>query len=197
MKESANYTEQEWLQLLSAGSEEAFAQLYRSHRPAMVEQAMRLVKLEAPAEDICNEIFLNLWQNREQAAAITSLRAYLTTAVRNRSLNVLKKMARSRDAQAEIANIFPGTTLATEAALLEKEYVLFIRRSLSLLPHRAREVFTLCREEGCSYDDVSARLGISRHAVKHHMVHSVKKLKALAEKDLGISLSILLIFLLS
>ena len=104
-------------------------------------------------------------------------------------------MARSAQAREEIARSFAGTALSSEENLLEKEYIDFIRKGVEGLPARSKQVFTLCREEGFSYEDVSAALGISRNAVKNHMVYSIKKLRSRAARDLGISW--MLLYLLS
>jgi RNA polymerase sigma-70 factor (ECF subfamily) len=181
----------------AAGSHKAFSQLYQAYQPLVQLTATRFVKLTPLAEEVCNDVFTSLWQNRSTMASIESLQAYLLTATRNRSLNALKQASRSQTALKEIKQQFEPRTLTAEAHLLDKEYLQFIREQIARLPDRAREVFTLCREEGYSYDDVSSLLGISRNAVKGHMVYSMKKLRATLEKDLGITISCLLIFLFS
>lgn len=180
-----------------AGSADAFTQLYNAHRDEVFNFAFRLIKSKHVAEDVCNDIFTNLWQVRTSLQNVQSIKAYLLTAARNRSINALKAMARSQASIEEIMTQFEEKTLSAEAPILEKEYIAFIQRQVAELPPRAKEVFSLCRTEGYSYDQVSAQLGISRNAVKGHMVSSMKRLKAVAEKDLGISLSILLFFLIA
>jgi RNA polymerase sigma-70 factor (family 1) len=183
------------LQRLAADDPKAYTDIYEAYFPLLLQSATRFLKIKPAAEDVCNEVFLTLWQNRKQLPEIQSLQAYLLTSVRNRSINALKSIARSHAMAEEVKNTFPPHTIDAEAQLLNKEYVDFIKRGIQELPNRAKEVFTLCREEGCSYEEASARLGISRDAVKWHMVVSMKKLKTWAEKDLGISFSLLLTLL--
>lgn len=190
------YNESLLLKRLTAGDREAFTQLYHAYNPLVLQYALSLLKSKQQAQDIGNDIFANLWQNRHTLQNVQSLKAYLLTAARNRAINALKSMARSHSSMKEIRRSFGDKSIETEEQLLEKEYVAFIKKQIEGLPARSKQVFTLCREEGYSYDEVSTHLGISRNAVKSHMVYSMKKLKAFVKKDLGISFSILLILLL-
>jgi len=195
VRETAIHNEPALLQRLAEGDAKAYTEIYEAYFPLLLQTAVQFLKTKPAGEDVCNEVFLNLWQNRNTLTAIQSLNAYLTTAVRNRSINALKRLARSQAAVEEVRNVFPAHTIDAEAQYLSKEYTDFIKKEIEHLPARAKEVFTLCRNEGYSYDEVSAQLGISRNAVKGHMVASMKKLKAYAEKDLGISFTILLILI--
>lgn len=191
MRQTTIHNEPGLLQRLAAGDQQAYTQIYEAHFPLLFQTAMRFLKVKPAAEDVCNEVFLNLWKNRHSLAGIQSLQAYLLSAVRNRSINALKRLARSQAFVEEVKAAFPHHDVDAEAQFLGKEYIAFVKRGIEELPSRAQEVFKLCREEGCSYEEVSSRLGISRDAVKWHMVVSMKKLKACAEKDLGISFSLL------
>jgi len=169
------------------GDQEAFTTLFRTYQPMLLTVAVKMVKLDTLAEEICNDVFLQVWQRRSELAAIQSIQAYLLTAVKNRSINCLKSMARNKAMVLQIGALFPAAALHTEEAVLSKEYLHFIHQQIGLLPPRSRMVFQLCREQGYSYDKAAGLLGISRNAVKNHMVYSMKKLTAYIRKDLGIS----------
>ncbi len=96
----------------------------------------------------------------------------------------------------EIVNSFVEERNSTEDELLNKEYYDYLQKALAVLSPRSREVFKLCREQGKSYEEVATALGISRNAVKNHMVASMKILRTSVERDLGISLGVLLVILL-
>jgi RNA polymerase sigma-70 factor (ECF subfamily) len=151
------------------------------------------------AEDLEQEVFMKIWESRKQLREVKSFRAYLFIVARNHILNTLKAVFRSDAAMGEVVNHFirlrnaqadSGNT--PENDLLSKEYQTFLEKILTALPERTREIFRLCREQGKTYDEVAALLGISRNAVKNHMVHSMKILGGSVEKDLGISLSLFL-----
>lgn len=182
------------IEQLALGDAGAFTRLYNIYQPLLLQYAVKLLKSKQLSEDVCNEVFLELWKNRSQLQQVQSLKPYLFAATKNRTLNTLKSLSRLQSAKASLQQAFPQTSIDAEAALLDKEYVAFIKQGIEQLPRRSKQVFKLCREEGCSYQEVSAQLGISRNAVKNHMVHSVKKLKAFAQKDLGLTSFILAFF---
>ncbi len=182
---------------LANGDHDAFSEFYSGFYPVLYRYALKILKLEPLAQDVTTEIFLTLWQKRGELKPVQSLRAYLLTAVRNRSINVLKEQSRSQVAMNQLRHQFEQKSINSEECLLTKEYIAFIKTELENLPARARQVFNLCREEGRSYDEVASELGISRNAVKGHMVYSMKKLKTSAQKKLGISFVLLFYFFAS
>ncbi|WP_345233463.1 sigma factor-like helix-turn-helix DNA-binding protein [Olivibacter ginsenosidimutans] len=72
-----------------------------------------------------------------------------------------------------------------------KEYRLFIEKAMNDLPARTSEIFKLCREEGKSYEEAAMLIGVSKHAIKNHMVAAMKKLNMIIEKKLDITLALL------
>ena len=84
-----------------------------------------------------------------------------------------------------------------EDTIAESEYMQQLNEILNSLPPKTREVFRLCREEQKSYDEVIQILGISRSAVKKHMVRSHKAFKENINGKLEISIGIVVIFILT
>ncbi|MCX2451996.1 RNA polymerase sigma-70 factor [Pedobacter sp. PLR] len=177
---------------LMAGEESAFSELYDRYNDALAAYIKRFVHSSALAEDLSQEVFIKIWQYKSKLNEVRSFKAYLFIMARNHTLNSLKKAMRSDVAMAEVLSSFVEQRNDTEEELLSKEYLQYLEKALSELPVRTREIFKLCRQEGKSYDEVACALGISRNAVKNHMVGSMKILSASVKKDLGISLSILL-----
>ncbi|MFD1257985.1 RNA polymerase sigma factor [Mucilaginibacter terrae] len=182
--------------LLVNGKEEAFTVLYdRYYRPLYLF-VFKLIKSAALSEDITQEIFLKLWTNRLQLEKVQSFKAYLFISARNHAINCLTRGFKTESASSEILAAYFDQYNSTEDHLLSKEYLAFLNHQLSLLPDRTRQIFYMCREEGKSYEEAATAMGISRNAVKNHMVHSMKVLRMAVEKDLGISLTVLLAVLL-
>lgn len=177
---------------LMAGEESAFSELYDRYNAVISAYIKRFVNSSDLAEDLTQEVFIKIWQCKSKLYEVRCIKAYLLIMARNHTLNSLKKAMRSDVAMAEVINCFVEQRNDTEEELLSKEYLQYLEKALSDLPPRTREIFRLCRQEGKSYEEVACALGISRNAVKNHMVGSMKILSASVKKDLGISLSILL-----
>lgn len=188
-----NYTDKQLLRSLQAGSEEAFVALYTSYSSLISSYIKKFVKSSALADDLSQEVFLKVWESRTRLAEIRALRPWVFTLARNHTLNFLKRATIDNAAKAEILRHYPQSHQNTEDALLTADYLQYIRGILSGLPPRTREVFRLCREQEKTYEETAAELGISRNAVKKHMMRSMKALRGSVEKDLGISLGVLMI----
>ena len=69
---------------IAAGDRSAFDTLFRAHYKPLCAFAVQYVKDRDVAEDLVQDLFFRLWQDREKVSITTSLKAYLFTAVRNR-----------------------------------------------------------------------------------------------------------------
>ncbi|WP_316841344.1 RNA polymerase sigma-70 factor [Pedobacter gandavensis] len=192
MRTKQTISDQDLQAKLIAGEETAFSELYDRYSDAISAHIRKFVNSSDLAEDLTQEVFIKVWQCKSRLDEVRSIKAYLFIMARNHTINSLKKAMRSDVAMAEVINSFVEQRNDTEEELLSKEYLEYLEKALSDLPYRTREVFRLCRQEGKSYDEVAFALGISRNAVKNHMVGSMKILSASVKKDLGISLSVLL-----
>lgn len=187
--------DRELLIRLSKGDEQAFALLYDRYYRPVVQFIQQLVKSPALAEDLAQETFISLWEAQQQFANVQSLRGYVFISARNHALNCLKRASSELAVKAEIIHHFSALRNDTEEGMLTQAYLDHFSRILETLPPQTRKVFRLCRDQQYSYEDVARRLGISRNAVKKHMVRSMKTLRSAAERDLGISFGLLLTFI--
>ncbi|WP_317618086.1 RNA polymerase sigma factor [Pedobacter sp. AK017] len=128
---------------------------------------------------------------------MNSFNAYAFTIAKRQCLDFLKRAAVEQTAMNLILQAYPLDNNITEENQQYNEYLNFIDNTLLRLPPQTQEVFKLCRQQYKSYDEAAAILGISRHAIKKHMVRSMKVLRTAAETELGISMSILFILLSS
>lgn len=177
---------------LVAGEEYAFAAVYLKYKRPLLGFVKKFVHAEDLAEDLMQESFIKLWEAKARLTEVESLKSYLFTIARNHTLNSLKKTLQSDVAMTVIVKAFKNEKNNTEEQLTDKEYHGYLQQQLEILPERTREVFKQCREQQHTYDEVAVSLGISRNAVKKHMVKAMKSLSAAVQKDLGIPLSIFL-----
>jgi RNA polymerase sigma-70 factor (family 1) len=180
---------------LAAGDEDAFAAVFNHYQDPVGRFILKFVKVPQMAEDLSQEVFLKIWQQRGRLRDLQSFRAFLFIVARNHTINTLQKASQSEAAIDAITRegLSARVESPTDDQVLTREYQEFLTRTIDSLPPRSREVFRLCREQQLSYDEVAAQLGITRHSVKNHMVHSMKVLKAAVAKDLGIPLSLFLL----
>jgi RNA polymerase sigma-70 factor (ECF subfamily) len=130
------------------------------------------------AEEVVQDVFLNVWRGRGGIDPEQSLRAYLYRAARNTALNQLKRRKlEARWLGAAAANPQSSTPLADDA-VREQELTIAIQQKVAALPERCRLIFTLSREQGLSYSEIADALGISVKTVETQMGRALKSLRA-------------------
>lgn len=189
------YDETKLLTKLAAGDEYSFELIYKRYITEITSFLVKYLKSNQLANDVAQEVFLKIWENRSHMSQVKSFKGYIYITARNQAINILRSTSRSSSLMSEILVHYQREYNATENAMLDYDYQQFLQRSIEALPPRSREVFRLCRDQGKSYEEVAEILGISTNSVKSHMVLSMKRLKASVEKEMGISFAFFLILL--
>jgi len=144
------------------------------------------------SEDIVQDLFFTLWIKHNQIQISSSLKNYLFSAVRNRSLDYLKKEKRkihNGDATVDLHNHSENLSTFWFA---ESEMEKLVEKSLNKLPPRCREIFTLSRFEGHNNQEIAEQLNISKRTVELQISNALKVLR----KDLSPYLPLVLMSLL-
>jgi RNA polymerase sigma-70 factor, ECF subfamily len=168
-------TDQILLERLRSGDEQAFESIFRTHFPALLAFAERMLRQRAVAEEIVQEVFLEIWKRRATLELTESFRAYLFRSTRNRCLNELRH---DRVVRRTAPLHAPGVSepVAT-GALEEAEIADALDHAMKMLPPRCREVFELSRDHGLKYAEIAATLGISVKTVEAQMGKALKLLR--------------------
>jgi len=184
------------LQQLQKGNELAFVQLYQKYHAALYLFALRFLHVEMLAKDVVHDVFVKVWDNRADLAAVTSFKSYLFTACKNHILNVLDRAAKEAHIKQEIAKQMSTMEPSVEIAWFVAEQEALLQQAIAQLPPKRREIFTLCRLEGKSYEEVAKIMEISVSTVNDHMVKAMKTLKIYLQQypDLSLPLILLLIY---
>ena len=182
------------LAALARGDQAAFTAIYERYHPLIYRYALDFLKLPQLAEDLVHEVFMKIWVRREQLMIQSSLSAYLHRAARNYAFNMLTKIAADRNLRAAIVHQLEASMEGdlSEAARME-HYEKLLHQSLESMPRQRRRVFELCRQQGKSYDEAAAELGISKNTVKEHLVKALHFLRKdlLSRRDLIVLIALL------
>src|SRR4051812_4384078 len=87
-------------ELIAAGDQQAFRQLFDIYSKPLAEFAYSLVKIKEAALDIVDEVFIRLWKQKECILSVQNIKVYLYKSVKNASLNYLSQMARQQITEA-------------------------------------------------------------------------------------------------
>ena len=161
---------------LRGGDEAAFDAIFRAHYAPLVGLAESVLRHRAVAEEVVQDVMLELWRRRETLVVEESLRAYLFRATRNRALNHLRhrKVEQRGEPHARGESVVPA---AADAYLVEEEIDAAVRRAVAELPDRCREVFELSRVHGLRYAEIARALDISVKTVEAQMGKALRVLR--------------------
>lgn len=178
---------------IALGDSKAFDEVYHRYYGEIRRYVLKFVKSADHTEDLCQEIFLKVWEKRETLPNLHSFRAYLFTVSKNRVLDFLRHAATERSVREEVISASLQHASHVEEALQSEEYQHYLQKVLRELSPRDQEVFRLCREMEHTYDEAAEVLGISRNAIKKHMVKAIKYIKYSACKSFGLSFNSLVL----
>jgi RNA polymerase sigma-70 factor (ECF subfamily) len=159
--------------------------LFKQYYGLLCRTAVRFTKNTEAAEDLVQEVFCKIWQNRDVLEVTTSYKAYLVRSVTNQSLNYLEKQKRlvlTEDTSPYEEAFSANTTMD----LLEgSEMEVKVQQALAMLPPQCRLVFEMSRFEELTYKEIAESLQISPKTVENQMG---KALRILRERLLSLLL---------
>lgn len=161
------YQDTELLNLIAQGDQEAFSRLYRFYWLDMYNNAYKRLQNKKQAEDIVQEVFLSLWQNRAKLN-IDNLPAYLHTAVKYKIFNFVSRDHFHKsffDPIDEISLSFRGT----DHTIIEKDLQNLLVAYINTLNAKKREIFRLHYIENLSTKEISEHLQIPLKTVQNQL----------------------------
>ena len=164
------------LERLKTGDEAAFDAIFRAHYASLVSLAQGMLRDQSAAEDVAQEVMLELWRRRAEVFIQESLRAYLIRSTRNRALNQIRHANVQRRAEPLIARE-EAVQPHGASTLVASELRAAITAAIAELPPACREVFELSRGQGLRYAEIASTLGISIKTVESQMGKALRHLR--------------------
>lgn len=169
--------ERELLSRIATGHQAAFHRLFDAYKERLFTFAFTLTHSRVDAEEVVQDVFLKLWENRGSLPAIEHPQKYIFTMTRNRTLDLLSKVGRNQKLIREVWANINQSDEGTEELLDARESQQLINRAVATLSDRKREVFRLSKVEGLSLDEIALQLGVSKQTVKNTLTEALKSIK--------------------
>jgi RNA polymerase sigma factor (sigma-70 family) len=132
---------------------------------------------------IVQEVFLKLWECRENIHTINNIEAWLYRLTENKTIDFLRKTAADTRLKDAIWNKMQEIVNEAEICVAVKEYNQIIQKAISQLPPQRKLVYQLYKEEGLNYKQIADELHISRHTVKNHLFTAVRSVRNFLAKN--------------
>ncbi len=177
---------------VAAGDSIAFTELVKHRWQKVLQHALTFVKSYQVAEELTQDVFIQLWEKREKLTEVKSFDNYLFIVSRNLIITHIRKK-------------LVETTTLKEQKLEEmffkpdeqfefQELVSIIQEGADLLTEPRRSVFLLSRIEGKDSDFISVELGIAKRTVRWHLAEALNFLRTHIHNQYIISILVLIYF---
>lgn len=158
----------------------AFKRLFELYYKELYCHARKYVHSGDACKDIIQDVFLNLWERRDQVAIQESVKAYLYRAVFYRCVNHMKKAEMDLRHLSNLHlqnNIEHVGSEDVQHALQEKEMMEILDNAIDQLPGQCRKIFMLSRKDGLRHKEIACRLAISPKTVEVQIYRALKFIK--------------------
>jgi len=178
LRNRSDFSDEELLALLIEGDKSAFETLYRVYFRKIYAYALNFVKSTELAEDIAQDVFIKVWENRASMRGVRSFKAFIFTICKNATLTLLSRAARETRIKDLILSGANRFYFDAEQHSHTTEYRELLEKAILQLPPKRQQIFRLCKLEGKSYDEVAEKLQISPGTINDHIVKATRQIRA-------------------
>lgn len=184
-------TESQQLEALKAGDHAMFNFFYEKYSLQLYRRLLNMVQVDVIAEELLQELFTKVWERREQLDPLQSFKAYLYRIAERLVYDHYRRLTREAKLERDFVLVSTELYNPIEESLHIKEGRRLVQQALDHLPKQQRRVFTLCKLEGRSYEEVSKLLGISTASINTHISRASKTVRKFILKNRGLASGLL------
>ncbi|MDP4207249.1 MAG: RNA polymerase sigma-70 factor [Bacteroidota bacterium] len=162
---------------ISEDDSEAFEALFHLYNKRVYAFAYGLLRSSPDAEEIVQNVFMAVWNQRKALQFSSSFLAYLYGIARHMVYRFIQQRVNHEAFIEYYLEHNNEYAFITEDQVLYKDFEDLLQRFIQKLPERRREIFVLSRIENMSYKEISEKLGISENTVDTQIRHALAYLR--------------------
>lgn len=186
MDTSIIHTDQLLFARIAAGDEAAFRSVFAFYHEQLYPYVLSLVKTEADAREVLQEVFLRVWVQRAELPDVQNPGGWLRTITGRIAFTHVRKRLRYLEVLAELTDgsmeMIPASS--DEAGIADLQEL--VARAAELLPERRRQVFRLSKLEGYSRKEIAEQLNLSENTVRNQLAEAMAFLQSYLQEHRGI-----------
>lgn len=174
----ASITDEKLIAAIRKGDYASYNKLFVRYYSRLCYYVYRLLTDQEDAEDVVQDLFLTLWNNRSKIEIEENVSAYLYKMAKNLALNHIRTKANYRsllENQQDTLSYYEENQLETE------EFRIILYDCIDRLPERCKEVLLLHRVKGLKQKEIADQLSISVKTIKNQIWSSLQKIKKCME----------------
>lgn len=162
---------------LREGDIASFNAVYKIYRSRLYANILKLVKSPEIAIDILQDVFVSVWNHRQNIDLEKSFENYIFRIAQNKVYDFFRKASRDKKLEETLIKLSENQEYNPIETFYLKENYNLLEQEIEKLPAKCKEVFKLCKIEGKSYNEVAVLLNISTATINNHIVKATKMLK--------------------
>jgi RNA polymerase sigma-70 factor (family 1) len=176
-------TEPEMITSLKRGSVASFESLFENYSQKLYRFSFSYLKSETEAEDIVQEVFLKIWQNRNTLKTETSFQSYLFTIAFHAIQKSFNKKAQQQKFQLNLFELLIADNSTIEEQNNFEALLARLNELIDHLPPRRKEIFLQRKKEGKSIHTIAMEMGISEKTVENQITEAMHALRKSFNED--------------
>ena len=156
-------------------SPQILTETFKSLSDGLYRVAYYILESQTDAEDAVQDLFIKLWNSRDQLDTVLNFKAYCTTLMKNLCIDKLRKEQR-------VQSMEPGPDIAESRTVDEdydaREKLQRVMAAIERLPERQRDVIKMYILEEMSYDEISDKTGMSNLTLRVLLSNARKSLRS-------------------
>jgi RNA polymerase sigma-70 factor (family 1) len=162
-----------------------FNELFRGHEHKLFAFVVKVLRSEAQARDIVQDVFVKLWTIREQLHEIENMDAFLYRLTENKVYDYLRAAATRERTRIEFWNRIQEAGGSVAEQLEAKEYHELIQQAIEQLPPQRKTIYLLSKQEGLKQQQIARELQISPHTVRNQLAEAFRSIRNYVRKNIN------------
>ena len=175
--QSVVLSEQEIIGAIREGNERIFEETFRKYYQSLCNYANSILKEMDEAEEVVQNLFLSIWEKRNDLEINISLKSYLYRAVHNHCLNRIKHLKVRDEYQQYAVNFYDASYESVSQTVMKNELETKIEEAIRKLPEQCRLIFRMSRFEELKYHEIAEQLELSPKTVENQIGKALKILR--------------------
>lgn len=151
---------------MRAGDVSAFDSLYWRYYEVVYRNILKLTKDPLVSEDILQEVFIRLWEKRQDINFEQPVVNWIFVISFNLSIDYTRKKLREQELHRKL---LADTNAIPQGGSVYEDYYHLLKRAIEQLSPQKQRIIKLCKLEGMTYEEAAAEMKISRHTVKEYL----------------------------
>jgi RNA polymerase sigma-70 factor (ECF subfamily) len=171
------YDEKYLIERIRKGSEEAFTLIYRRYYKDLVLFGGTFLSDKATCEDIVQNVFTELWENRKTLIITTSLKSRLLKSVQNACIDEIRHRAVIREHEEYLLSLNSLEDEETDKYILHSDLQNHYQQAMDKIPAQYKDAFEMNRLDGLKYNEIADKLNISLRTVEVRISKTISLLR--------------------